>query len=284
MLTTVSTTGSATENSVMSTWRRCETIIAPTTTRAAAATSVGTTDASGETNIAARTSAPVTRMATPARAPSPIPAPDSTNTWFDDADAAPPATAPTPSTTSADRSRGKVPSGPASPASRDNPVKVPMASKKFANTSVNTKTVAASTPIRLNPAKLNSPINDRSGSANGDPSSAGTDRPQPPGRSAAGPRCQTASITAATTVPPINPIRIAPRTRRAMRMPVTSSVATNSTVGTVVMEPPPSTPSPVGGDGRPVEPMNPALTRPMNRMNNPIPAVIDSFSCIGTAS
>ena len=30
--------------------------------------------------------------------------------------------------------------------------------------------------------------------------------------------------------------------------------------------------------------MNPASTRPMNRMNNPIPAVIASLSSIGTAS
>ena len=45
--------------------RRCETIITPTTTSAAAATSVGTIDASGVTNIAAKNSTPVTRFAKP---------------------------------------------------------------------------------------------------------------------------------------------------------------------------------------------------------------------------
>ena len=50
------------------------------------------------------------------------------------------------------------------------------------------------------------------------------------------------------------------------------------------MDPAPLTPSPSGGDGIPVEPTNPASMRPMNRMNNPMPAVIASFSGIGTAS
>ena len=77
-------------------------------TSAAAATSVGTIDASGETNIAARNSTPVTRFASPVRAPSSMPAPDSMNTVFDDDDVAPPTTAPAPSTISADRSRGNV--------------------------------------------------------------------------------------------------------------------------------------------------------------------------------
>ena len=43
-------------------------------------------------------------------------------------------------------------------------------------------------------------------------------------------------------------------------------------------------PSPTGGDGTPVDPMKPASTSPMNRMNAPIPAVIASLSSIGTAS
>jgi hypothetical protein len=68
MTATVSTTGRATENSEMSMWRRCDAIIAPTTTSAAAATSVGTIDTNGEMNIAARNSAPVTRFARPVRA------------------------------------------------------------------------------------------------------------------------------------------------------------------------------------------------------------------------
>ena len=72
-------------------------------------------------NIAARNSTPVTRFARPVRAPSSMPAPDSMNTVLDDADVAPPTTAPAPSTISAERSRGKVPCSSASPASRDSP-------------------------------------------------------------------------------------------------------------------------------------------------------------------
>ena len=109
MAATVSTTGSATENSERSMSRRCDNIITPTMTSAAAATSVGTIDASGVTNIAAKNSTPVTRFAKPVRAPSSMPAPDSMKTVLDDDDVAPPTTAPAPSTISAERSRGKVP-------------------------------------------------------------------------------------------------------------------------------------------------------------------------------
>lgn len=181
MAATVRTTGKATEDSDSSTCRRCDTIIAPTTTSAAAATSVGTMDASGETNIAARKSAPVIRFARPVRAPSPIPAPDSMNTVLDDADAAPPTAAPAPSTISAERNRGNVPRLSDSPASRESPVNVPIASKKLANTSVKTSITAARFPIREKlPVRLNSPISERSGSANGEPDNCGTDRLQPP--------------------------------------------------------------------------------------------------------
>src|SRR5262245_49864801 len=67
MIATVSTTGIATENSDMTMWRSCDIIITPTMTSAAAATSVGTMDASGATNMAARNSTPVTRFAKPVR-------------------------------------------------------------------------------------------------------------------------------------------------------------------------------------------------------------------------
>ena len=67
-------------------------------------------------------------------------------------------------------------------------------------------------------------------------------------------------------------------------MPVSSRVNTKTTVGTVLIEPVPPVPSPTGGDGIPVEPTKPASTSPMKRMNRPIPAVIASLSCIGTAS
>src|SRR3546814_19227830 len=46
---------------------------------------------------------------------SPMPEPDSMNTVFDDAEVAPPATATTPSTISAERRRGKFPLSSASP-------------------------------------------------------------------------------------------------------------------------------------------------------------------------
>src|ERR1700761_752477 len=181
MTATVSTTGRATENSVMSIWRNWAAISTPTTTNAAAATSVGTIDASGETNIAARNSAPVTTFARPVRPPSSMPAPDSMNTVFDDDDVAPPTIAPAPSMINADRNRGNIPRSSASPASRASPVKVPIASKKFAKTSVNTSITAASTPMRPKLPILNAPRRDKSGSANGDPDSVGTERLQPPG-------------------------------------------------------------------------------------------------------
>lgn len=38
------------------------------------------------------------------------------------------------------------------------------------------------------------------------------------------------------------------------------------------------------GEGNPVDWMKPESTSPMNKMNRPMPAVIASFSCIGTAS
>jgi hypothetical protein len=67
-------------------------------------------------------------------------------------------------------------------------------------------------------------------------------------------------------------------------MPVTSSVSTKMSVGTELMEPWLSLPRPTGGDGNFVAPTNPASTRAMNRMKNPMPAVIASFNGIGTAS
>ena len=42
-------------------------------------------------------------------------------------------------------------------------------------------------------------------------------------------------------------------------MPVSSSVNTKTTVGTVLMEPMPPVPRPTGGDGDPVDPMKPGV-------------------------
>src|SRR5258705_1604198 len=89
----------------MSMWRSCDIIITPTITSAAAATSLGRIDARGATNIAARNSAPVTRLAKPVRAPSSMPAPDSTKTVLDEDGVAPPTIAPAPSTISAHHPR-----------------------------------------------------------------------------------------------------------------------------------------------------------------------------------
>ena len=86
------------------------------------------------------------------------------------------------------------------------------------------------------------------------------------------------------TVPATRPMKMPPRTCLTSRMQVTSRVKTNTSVGTVLMEPVPPVPRPTGGDGSPVEPMKPASTSPMKRMNAPMPAVIASFSCMGTAS
>src|SRR5690606_4761107 len=97
IVTTVRNTGSATVKSPRSISLISRIIIAPTTTRTALATSIGTTAVSGVRNIATRNRPPVTTDARPVRAPSPTPAAESTNTVFDDDDVAPPTTAPTPS-------------------------------------------------------------------------------------------------------------------------------------------------------------------------------------------
>ena len=92
--------------------------------------------------------------------------------------------------------------------------------------------VAASTPMRPKlPCRLKSPTSDRSGSANGEPDSVGTDRLHPPGFSIAEPRCQIASMATATSVPATSPMRMPPRTRRTTRTPVSSRVNTNTTRG-----------------------------------------------------
>src|SRR6478752_8742517 len=122
-----------------------------------------------------------------------MPAADSRNTVFDEDDVAPPTAAPAPSTISAERRRGKVPRSSATSTSRDRPVKVPIASKKFAKTNVKTSMTAASTPMRPKLSRLNAPTRDRSGGANGDPDRVGTDRLQPPGCSTDDPSCQMAS-------------------------------------------------------------------------------------------
>ncbi|GAB3710284.1 hypothetical protein GCM10027598_15700 [Amycolatopsis oliviviridis] len=93
-----------------------------------------------------------------------------------------------------------------------------------------------------------------------------------------------ASTTIASTVEARTPIRIAPLTRFATRMPVTSRPTTNTSVGHDAIEP--SMPSPTGtvvfassGTRR----TNPASTRPIRQMNRPIPTAMADLSGAGTA-
>ena len=69
--------GRATANLVNLISRIWAIIMAPTTTRAAAATSSGTTLVSGVRNMEPRNRTPVTTEASPVRAPSPMPAAES---------------------------------------------------------------------------------------------------------------------------------------------------------------------------------------------------------------
>src|SRR5690554_1048240 len=282
MTATVRNTGSATAKSVQTISLIWAIIMVPTTTSAAAATSLGTMVVSGVRNIASRNSTPVTRLASPVRAPSPIPAPDSMNTVLDDPEVRPPATAPTPSTMSADLMFGKLPFSSASPASLDRPVMVPMASKKLVKTSVKTSISAARAPMRSKLPKLNAPTRLRSGTVTHCSGSTGRVRLQPPGFSWALPSCANASTMTAMTVPTTMPMSSAPRTLRATSTPVSRRVKTNSRVGMVATEP--STPRPTGGEPNPVDVTKPAFTRPMNAMNRPMPTVMAILSWIGTAS
>lgn len=176
-------TGSEVRKSLRSISRIWVTIIAPTTTRAAAPASIGMTPMSGAKNIESRKSTPVTHAARPVLAPSAMPAAESTKTVFDEAEAPPPATAPRPSTMKAPRMRGNIPSSVCRPALRARPVIVPIASKKFVNTRVKTSIVAASTPMRSkDPKRSKAPMSEKSGRATTWLGSCGALRFQPGGR------------------------------------------------------------------------------------------------------
>src|SRR5699024_9426666 len=66
--------------------------------------------------------------ANPVRAPSPIPVPDSTKIWVDDAEPAPPAVPPSASTSRTRSKRGMSPLTSTLPASRARPTEVAIAS------------------------------------------------------------------------------------------------------------------------------------------------------------
>ncbi len=260
----------------------CATMRAPTTTSPAAATSSGTTWVSGVRNIDARNSRPVTTEAMPVRAPSPMPDAESMNTVFDDTEAPPPATAPTPSTTSADFRRGKVPSGFATPAAFASPVIVPIASKKFVKTRVKTSIDAATGPMRVKAPKTSAcPTSDRSGRAKRAFGRPGALRFQPVGESTEVGTLKIACRMIATIVVPTMPMSSAPLTLRAMSVPMTTRPIRNTIVGRAATEP--SSPSCSGGEAFFVVRTNPESTRPMNAMNRPMPTVIAALSCAGTA-
>ncbi len=279
----VRNTGSTLENSLKSMWRIWTTMRAPTITSAAAATSSGTTWVRGVKNIARRNSTPVTTLAKPVFAPSPMPEADSTKTVFDEAETPPPTTAPTPSTISADCRRGNVPSSAARPALRARPVIEPMASKKLVKTSVKMSITAASAPMRpKEPKRSNWPTSDRFGSDTSEVGSCGTVRFQPAGfLPSDGPMWKIASSTMATIVATTMPISRAPFTLRAIRTPMTTSAIRKTRVGTVAMEP--ASPSWTGGDERLVLRTKPLSTNPMKAMKSPMPTVIAVLSCAGTA-
>ncbi len=93
-----------------------------------------------------------------------------------------------------------------------------------------------------------------------------------------------ASMTIDSTVPNRMPSRIAPLTFLATRMPMTTSVTTNTIVGHEAIDP--SIPNCTGtvvpaasGTRR----TNPASTRPTNAMNRPMPTAILPLSGCGTA-
>ena len=272
MTVTVRKTGSSTRKSPRSMFLICESIIAPTSTSAAAATALGTRAVSGVKNIASRKSTPVIVVARPVRAPSPMPAPDSTKTVAEEEDVPPPTIAPTPSTTSADLMRGKSPFSSARSASFARPVIVPIASKKFENSSVkmNITRVTPPTFARSKP-KSTRPIRLRSG------------RPTMlPVKPKSCPNGQMRFRIAASTEPPTSAMRIAPLTRSAMSTPPISRVSTKSRVGREATDPP--TPRSTGGEACFVEVTKPAFTNPMKAMNRPMPTVMASLSCTGTAS
>ena len=187
-------------------------------------------------------------------------------TVFDDDEVAPPTTAPAPSTMSAGPRRGRCcwrrPPRPAAAGE----VSPPRASKKLANTRVNTRTVAASAPMRLEAVKLKAPTSERSGHATGTRRAWAPTIPTrpdgpPPSSGARSPRRRWRSPSR-----PARPIRIAAaNVAAATRTPVSSNVTTKTIVGMVVMDPLPPVPRPTGGDGWPVEDTKPASTRSDHR-------------------
>ena len=164
---------------------------------------------------------------------------------------------------------------------------VPMASKKFASTSVNTSREAASTPTRENaPRRSTAPSRDRSGRPPTESGSVGTDRDQPFGFgspfSTDAPDFVSASMTTAMMVLITMPMNSPPRTLRTTSPPQISRPRTKTRVGQVAIEPliprPTGTVVPAASGTRRTKPES---TRPIMAMNRPIPTPIEAFKLAG---
>src|SRR4051812_8044520 len=188
---------------------RTEVIIRkPTTTSAVDAASNGTTCTSGDRNMASRNSAPVTRLASPVRAPSPTPAALSMYEVLLDTLAAPPAAAATESTMRMRWLFGGVASSSSRSPSAPMATIVPIVSRKSASRSVKPSRMAVTAPTAENdPSRLKSPSSPKSGRSTIWLGSLGTFRPQPVGfgfcpGTTDGPTLARASRTIASTGAP----------------------------------------------------------------------------------
>ena len=164
---------------------------------------------------------------------------------------------------------------------------VPTVSKKSDSNSVKTKRIAATAEILLkDPSRLNEPSNEKSGVAINFSGSAGTFSPQPfgltlSGATKFGPILNALSIMIANTVALTIPISSAPLVFLTIRATIRSKPITKTTIGQPTRLPP--SPSCTGTGPVPVRRTNPASTRPMSAINNPIPTEIAYLSCCGTA-
>src|SRR5699024_10759484 len=279
--------GRAAPQSDQSIWATWDTIIKPTTTSAGATASKGTRWISGVKNMAARNNNPVTTEDKPVRAPSPMPVPDSTKIWVDDAEPAPPAVTPIASTSSTRLSRGIVPSLSTLPASRDSPTEVPIASKNTDSKMAKISKDAAVAPTEENAPNEKLPNRLKSGVVQS--GMAGVTRLHPsgltfPASSTEGPMWNTSSKTLAIIVAPTMPIRIAPRTRCTTKTAVSINPMTNTSVGQPASSP--LIPSPNGtvvSAASGIRRTKPEFTSPISVINKPIPTTMPVLMPSGTA-
>src|SRR5690625_480416 len=237
--------------------------------------------------MADKNNRPVTTEASPVRAPSPIPVPDSTKIWVEEAEPAPPAVTPMVSTSSTRCRLGMLPTSVTFPASRANPTEVPIASKNTDSRIAKTNRVAATVPIEENAPKENSPSKLRSGAVQ--PGIDGATRLQPsgltlPASSTEGPMLNTASTMLAKMVDTTIPMRMAPGTLRTTRIAVNNSPTINTSTGQPDSSPPMPRPNgtvvPASSGTRRT---NPEFTNPIRVINRPIPTTMPVLIESGTA-